>query len=93
MENIDLGTLITGAVCGVGIIELIIWIVVVIRNPGYDFLRPEIVPNVTSNALENPNASRAVVSQPPFRRLRIPRVPLSSNQSSHQDEYAYDKQK
>jgi len=44
MGNIDLGSLMVGAVCGVGMIELIMWIVVVIRHPGYDYLRPDLVP-------------------------------------------------
>ena len=43
MESIDLGTLIVGAVIGVGVIELIIWIMVVIRHPGYDYLRPDLI--------------------------------------------------
>ena len=43
MESIDLGTLIVGAVIGVGVIELIIWILVVIRDPGYDYLRPDLI--------------------------------------------------
>lgn len=43
MEGIDLGTLIVGAVIGVGVIELIIWILVVIRHPGYDYLRADLV--------------------------------------------------
>jgi len=43
MESIDLGTLIVGAVIGVGVIALIIWILVLIRHPGYDYLRPDLV--------------------------------------------------
>ncbi len=44
MGNIDLTTLIVGTVCGVGVIEFIMWIIVVIRHPGYDYLRPDPVP-------------------------------------------------
>jgi hypothetical protein len=43
MESIDLGTLIVGAICGIGIIELIMWILVVIKHPGYDYLLPDLV--------------------------------------------------
>ncbi len=43
MESIDLATLIVGSVIGIGVIELIIWILVVIRHPGYDYLRPDLV--------------------------------------------------
>jgi len=56
MESIDLGTLIVGTVIGVGVIELIIWILVVIRHPGYDYLRPDLVqaastqPSVAGNS-------------------------------------------
>jgi len=42
VEDIDLATLIVGAVIGVGVIELIVWILVVIRHPGYDYLRPDL---------------------------------------------------
>lgn len=39
MENIDLGTLIMAGLCGVGLIQAIMWIVVMIRHPGLDGLR------------------------------------------------------
>jgi len=44
METIDLATLIVGAVIGVGVIELVMWLVVIIRHPGFDDLRPDLVP-------------------------------------------------
>jgi hypothetical protein len=43
MESIDLGTLIVGAICAIGMIELIMWILAVIRHPGYDYLLPDLV--------------------------------------------------
>ena len=39
MENIDLGTLIIAGICGIGLIQLIMWIVVMIRHPGFDDLQ------------------------------------------------------
>jgi len=44
MEAIDLATLIVGGVIGVGVIELIIWLVVILRHPGFDDFRPGPVP-------------------------------------------------
>jgi len=39
MENMDLGVLIVAGLCGLGLIQLIMWIVVIIRHPGFDDLR------------------------------------------------------
>lgn len=39
MENMDLGTLIAAGLCAIGLIQLIMWIVVMIRHPGFDELR------------------------------------------------------
>lgn len=36
MEHMDLGTLIVAGLCGIGLIQLIMWIVVMIRHPGCD---------------------------------------------------------
>jgi hypothetical protein len=43
MGNIDLGTLIVGAICSIGIIQLIAWIVMVIKHPGFDYFQPDLV--------------------------------------------------
>ena len=43
MESTELATLIVVAVGGIGMIELIMWLVVVIRHPGFDDLRPGLV--------------------------------------------------
>ena len=43
MESIDLGTLIVAGLCGIGLIQLIMWIVVMIRYPGLDDLRLDLV--------------------------------------------------
>jgi hypothetical protein len=39
MENMDLGTLIVAGLCGIGLIQFIMWIVVMIQLPGFDDLR------------------------------------------------------
>lgn len=39
MEHMDLGTLIVAGLCGIGLIQLIMWIIVMIRYPGLDDLR------------------------------------------------------
>ena len=39
MENMDLGALIVAGLCSIGLIQPIIWIVVMIRHPGFDELR------------------------------------------------------
>jgi hypothetical protein len=39
MEHLDLGTLIVRGPCDIGLIQLIMWIVVMIRHPGLDDLR------------------------------------------------------
>lgn len=39
MENIGLGTLIVSGLCGIGLIQFIMWIVVMIRHPDLDDLR------------------------------------------------------
>ena len=37
----DLGTLIVAGLCGIGLIQLTMWIVLMIRHPGIDDLRLE----------------------------------------------------
>jgi hypothetical protein len=36
MEDIDLGTMIVGVICGIGIIQFVMWVVVVMLHPGLD---------------------------------------------------------
>lgn len=43
MEHMDLGTWIVAGLCGIGLIQLIMWIVVMIRHPGLDGLRLDLV--------------------------------------------------
>jgi hypothetical protein len=43
MEYTDLGTLIVAGLCAIGLIQLIMWIVVMIRHPGLDGLRLDLV--------------------------------------------------
>lgn len=39
MENMDLGALIVAGLCGVGLIQLLMWIAVMFRHPGLSYLR------------------------------------------------------
>ena len=43
MGNMDLGTLIVTGLCGIGLIQFIMWIVLMIRHPGLDDLRLDLV--------------------------------------------------
>ncbi len=52
MEGIDVGLVIVGAISGIGIIQLIMWIVVVIRHPGY--LRADLILPTTPAPKEEP---------------------------------------
>ena len=52
MESIDLATLIVGAICGIGMIELCMWVVAMVRYPGWDYLRPELMGESTSSHAE-----------------------------------------
>jgi hypothetical protein len=46
MESADLATLIVGVIGGLGIIGLGTWMVAMIRHPGWDYLRPDLVKDV-----------------------------------------------
>jgi hypothetical protein len=57
MRNIDLGTLIVGAICSIGMIQLITWIVVVIKHPGLDYLQPDLLQAASRpRAADSPSA-------------------------------------
>ena len=40
MESLGLATLIVGAVSAIALIEFIMWLVIIIKHPGFDDLRP-----------------------------------------------------
>ena len=56
MQSTELATLIVVTVGGIGMIELIMWLVVIIKHPGFDDLRPGLVqaastqPSLTSGS-------------------------------------------
>lgn len=52
MENMDLGTLIVAGICGIGLIQLVMWIVVMIRHPGFNDLRLDLVKAAPSPSSE-----------------------------------------
>jgi hypothetical protein len=62
IESIGLGAIIAGAICGVGMIQLIMGIVVAMRHPGYDDLLPDFVPNASSAQPEESGTSRTAAS-------------------------------
>jgi hypothetical protein len=43
MEHMDLGALIVAGLCGIGLIQLVMWIVLMIQHPGCDDLRLDLV--------------------------------------------------
>lgn len=62
MENMDLGSLIVGAICGIGMIQLIMWIVVVIKHHGYDYLQLDLVQAATQP--RQPTVHKEAILQP-----------------------------
>jgi hypothetical protein len=48
MEHMDLGALIVAGICGIGLIQLIMWIVVIFRHPGFGDLRLDLVKDAPS---------------------------------------------
>lgn len=59
MESLDLGTLIVAGICGIGAIQLIMWIVVVIRHHGYDDLRLDLTKAESSPSNGTPGLRRS----------------------------------
>lgn len=49
----DLGTLIVAGLCGIGMIQLTMWIVLMIRHPGIDDLRLELVKTASPPSSES----------------------------------------
>ena len=43
MGNMGLGTLIVAGLCGIGLIQLVMWIDVMVRHPGCEDLRLDLV--------------------------------------------------
>ena len=39
METMDLGTLIIAGICGIGLIQLVMWLAMMIRHPGFGDLQ------------------------------------------------------
>lgn len=52
MGNMDIGTLIIAGLCGIGLIQFIMWIVVMMRHPGCDDLRLDLVKAASSRSSE-----------------------------------------
>ena len=52
MEDMGLGALILVGIFGIGLIQLLMWLVVMIRHPGWDELRLDLVKAVPSPSSE-----------------------------------------
>jgi hypothetical protein len=50
MENINLATLIIGVLCGIGLIEVILWVRAVIKHRGDDCFRFDLLQASTTQA-------------------------------------------
>lgn len=59
MENMDLGTLIMAGLYGIGLIQLIMWIIVMIRHPGFDELRLDLRETAHARLPEDESAATA----------------------------------
>lgn len=62
MDSSEPVMFVLGVVGAIGVFELLIWIVVIIRDPGFDGLRHDHIPNTTPTAPEGPEKSRTVMS-------------------------------
>ena len=62
MSSLEPAMLVLGIIGELGIIELIMWLVVIIRHPGFDDLRPDLNPHATSTQPEESGTSRTVMS-------------------------------
>lgn len=56
MESMDLGTLIVAGICGIGLIQLTMWIVLMIRHPGIDDMRLDLVEAPPTQTSGDPGA-------------------------------------
>jgi hypothetical protein len=57
----DLGTLIVAGICGIGLIQLVIWIILVIRHPGFDDFPLDLV---TAGSIESGRDSGISMRRP-----------------------------
>ena len=62
MGSLEPAMLILGVIGAIGAIELLIWIVVIIRNPGFDELRTDLTPNAPPHTPEYPGTSWTVTA-------------------------------
>jgi hypothetical protein len=71
MENLDPGTLITAGICGSVLIQLVMWIVVMIRHPGFDDLRLDLVKATPTQTSESKSGTANALS-PDVLRPPVP---------------------
>ena len=58
MGTIDLGMLILAGVCGIGLIQFIMWLILMIRHPGADDFRLDLGKAAPSQPSGDESASR-----------------------------------
>lgn len=56
MGNLDLGTLIVVGIAGIGLIQLSMWVVAMIRHPGVDDFRLDLAEAASAQSSRNPGA-------------------------------------
>jgi hypothetical protein len=64
MENIDLATLIVAGLCGIGIIEVILWVIAMIKHRGDDVLELNLLQTASIRASIAEGSERSHFSDP-----------------------------
>jgi len=59
MEHMDLGALIISGICGIGLIQLVMWLIVIIRHPGFGDLRFDMSDAATTQPNRGDSATTA----------------------------------
>ena len=55
MDSASLGMLIVGAIIVIGLIQLCAWIVMIIKHPSFDYMRPDLQPTTPADDPSKPH--------------------------------------
>ena len=55
MNSASLGMLIVGSIIVIGLIQLCAWIVIIIKNPSFDYMRPDVEPTTPADGPSKPH--------------------------------------
>ena len=55
MDSASLGMLIVGSIIVIGLIQLCAWIVIIIKNPSFDYMRPDVEPTTPADGPSKPH--------------------------------------